>query len=73
VYSFPQSKKTIRVVDVPGHARLRDQFQNHMTNAKAVAFVVDANSISRNGAAVAELVDFTSFSSDHFVDDSILV
>ena len=44
-----------------------------MANAKAVAFVVDANSISRNGAAVAELVDFTSFSSNHLVDASILV
>ncbi|KAF8724843.1 hypothetical protein AX14_008562 [Amanita brunnescens Koide BX004] len=54
VYSLLQSKRTIRIVDVPGHTRLRDQFQNHITNAKAVAFVVDANSISRNGATVAE-------------------
>ena len=69
MYSLLQSKTTIRIVDVPGHTRLRDQFQNHITNAKAVAFVVDANSISRNGAAVAELVNFTSSSSDHFVDE----
>lgn len=73
VYSFPQSKKTIRLVDIPGHPRLRDQFQNHITNAKAIAFVVDANSISRNGAAIAELVDLTLPVSDQSVDTSIPV
>jgi len=44
-----------------------------MMNAKAVAFVVDANSISRNGAAVAELVELTSHLSDQSVDASIPV
>ncbi|KAK2466714.1 hypothetical protein APHAL10511_000972 [Amanita phalloides] len=54
VYQFAKSNKAIRIIDVPGHPRLRDQFRNYLTDARAVAFVVDANSISRSGAAVAE-------------------
>ncbi|KAF5358154.1 hypothetical protein D9756_001314 [Leucocoprinus leucothites] len=50
----PSPNKTFRVVDVPGHPRIRNQFQEHLLNAKAIAFVVDASTISRNGAAVAE-------------------
>ncbi|KIJ69045.1 hypothetical protein HYDPIDRAFT_105614 [Hydnomerulius pinastri MD-312] len=46
--------KTLRVVDVPGHPRIRGQFQEHLVDAKAIAFVVDATTISRNGSAVAE-------------------
>ena len=56
LYSLHGSKKEIRIIDVPGHPRLRGQFQEHLQNAKAVAFVVDANTISRDGAAVAESV-----------------
>ncbi|KAH7929734.1 hypothetical protein BV22DRAFT_1191774 [Leucogyrophana mollusca] len=48
------SATTLRVVDVPGHPRIRDQFLEHMGDAKAIAFVVDASTVSRNGAAVAE-------------------
>ena len=48
------SNKSIRVIDVPGHPRLRDQFQEHLSAAKAVGFVVDTNTISRNAPAVAE-------------------
>ena len=48
------SNKSIRIIDVPGHPRLRDQFQDHLMDAKAVAFVVDTNSVSRNAPAVAE-------------------
>jgi signal recognition particle receptor subunit beta len=47
-------KKAFRVIDVPGHPRLRGQFVEHLSNAKAIAFVVDANTISRNAPAVAE-------------------
>lgn len=42
------------VIDIPGHPRIRDQFQEHLVNARAVAFVVDASTISRNGSTVAE-------------------
>jgi len=45
------------VVDVPGHPRIRDQFQEHLTTTRAVAFVVDASTISRNGSIVAECVN----------------
>jgi len=42
------------VVDIPGHPRIRDQFQEHLSTARAVAFVVDTSTISRNGSIVAE-------------------
>ena len=48
------SKRSIRVVDVPGHARLRDQFQEYMPETKVIGFIVDANNVSRNAPAVAE-------------------
>ena len=48
--------KTLRVIDVPGHPRIRDQFREHLKEAKAVAFVVDCSTISRNGSVVAEYV-----------------
>jgi len=46
--------RSLPVVDIPGHPRIRDQFQEHLTTARAVAFVVDASTISRNGSIVAE-------------------
>ncbi|KAG1827129.1 signal recognition particle receptor beta subunit-domain-containing protein [Suillus subaureus] len=42
------------VIDIPGHPRIRNQFQEHLVNARAVVFVVDASTISRNGSTVAE-------------------
>ncbi|KAI0780682.1 P-loop containing nucleoside triphosphate hydrolase protein [Trametes elegans] len=52
--TLPASHKTIRLIDIPGHPRIRDQFQEHLPSAKGIAFVVDASTVSRNGAAVAE-------------------
>ncbi|RDX56506.1 P-loop containing nucleoside triphosphate hydrolase protein [Lentinus brumalis] len=52
--ALPQAHKTLRLIDVPGHPRIRDQFREYLPHAKAVAFVVDSSTISRNGAAVAE-------------------
>ncbi|KAI0093852.1 P-loop containing nucleoside triphosphate hydrolase protein [Irpex rosettiformis] len=52
--ALPPSTKSLRIVDVPGHPRIFDQFREYMPDAKAVAFVVDASTISRNGAVVAE-------------------
>ncbi|KZV82293.1 P-loop containing nucleoside triphosphate hydrolase protein [Exidia glandulosa HHB12029] len=44
-----------RLVDVPGHPRLRVQdLADHLPAAKGVLFVVDASTIARNGTAVAE-------------------
>ena len=54
--TLSQDRKTLRLIDVPGHPRIRDQFQEYLPHAKAVAFVVDSSTISRNGAAVAEYV-----------------
>lgn len=51
------SKKVVRVIDIPGHPRVRDQFQEYLPDVKALTFVVDASTVSRNGAAVAEYVD----------------
>ncbi|KAJ7581108.1 signal recognition particle receptor beta subunit-domain-containing protein [Mycena floridula] len=50
----PFSATPMKVIDVPGHPRIRDQFADYLANTKFVGFVVDANTISRNGAAVAE-------------------
>ncbi|KAG9001570.1 hypothetical protein FRB94_004661 [Tulasnella sp. JGI-2019a] len=44
----------LRVVDVPGHPRLRAKFSEYMDDTRAIVFVVDAGTVARNGAAVAE-------------------
>ncbi|KAH9930710.1 P-loop containing nucleoside triphosphate hydrolase protein [Fomitopsis serialis] len=51
---MPVQEKSLRVVDVPGHPRIRDQFHEYMADAQGIAFVVDTSTISRNGAVVAE-------------------
>jgi len=52
--NVPGKKDPIQVVDIPGHPRLRDQFRESLPSTKAIAFVVDANTVSRNAAIVAE-------------------
>jgi len=54
VIALTPTNKTLCLVDVPGHPRMRDQFQEYLPDAKAVVFVVDTSTVSRNGAAVAE-------------------
>ncbi|KAF7323164.1 hypothetical protein HMN09_00096800 [Mycena chlorophos] len=54
VIALAGAKKTVAVVDIPGHPRLRNQLNEHVSDAKAIAFVVDSSTISRNGPAVAE-------------------
>ncbi|TCD62176.1 hypothetical protein EIP91_007259 [Steccherinum ochraceum] len=54
VVSLGDAQKPLLAVDIPGHPRIRDQFNEHLVNAKAVAFVVDASTVSRSGPAVAE-------------------
>lgn len=56
IVTLPSSGKTFRVVDVPGHPRIRDQFEEHLLSARAVIFVVDTSTVSRVGPAVAECV-----------------
>lgn len=54
--TLPNIKHPIQAVDIPGHPRIRVQYRDYFNDAKAVVFVVDASTISRNGAAVAEYV-----------------
>ena len=54
--TLQENQKAFRIIDIPGHPRIRDQFQEYINDAKAIAFVVDASTVSRNGAAVAECV-----------------
>ncbi|KAJ6502381.1 P-loop containing nucleoside triphosphate hydrolase protein [Mycena sanguinolenta] len=56
--TLPAVKKTLTVVDIPGHPRIRDQVSEYIGDAKAIAFVVDASTVSRNGPAVAEHLHF---------------
>ncbi|KAK0459810.1 P-loop containing nucleoside triphosphate hydrolase protein [Desarmillaria tabescens] len=51
---WPPFKKPVVIVDIPGHPKMRDQFKEHMKETIVVAFVVDASTVSRNAAAVAE-------------------
>ncbi|EDR03194.1 uncharacterized protein LACBIDRAFT_295266 [Laccaria bicolor S238N-H82] len=53
VFSLSNKKQTM-IIDVPGHPRLRDQFQEHLVDSKAIAFVVDSSTVSRNAPVVAE-------------------
>ncbi|KAF5373926.1 hypothetical protein D9758_000753 [Tetrapyrgos nigripes] len=48
------SKQPFRIIDIPGHPRIREQFREFVSDAKALVFIVDANTISRNGSVVAE-------------------
>ena len=75
VIALSETSKTLRVIDVPGHPRVRNQFREHLGDAKAIAFVVDASTVSRNGAVVAECVQSCpsapSFADTHCVGPDI--
>ncbi|GMK57884.1 hypothetical protein CspeluHIS016_0407180 [Cutaneotrichosporon spelunceum] len=46
--------KTVRLVDMAGHARLRDEVSAAVVDTDAVVFVVDVMGVVRNAASVAE-------------------
>lgn len=52
--SSGKDSKQIRLVDLPGHPRLRDEFKKYVREASAVVFVVDVVGIVRNAGSVAE-------------------
>jgi len=52
--TLPRTKKNFCIVDIPGHPRIRDQLQEYLNDAKVIAFVVDASTVSRNATTVAE-------------------
>jgi signal recognition particle receptor subunit beta len=54
VVALPALKKALTVVDIPGHPRIRDQVNDYIADAKAIVFVVDSSTVSRNGPVVAE-------------------
>jgi signal recognition particle receptor subunit beta len=52
--TLPETNRKLRVIDIPGHPRIRHQYRDHFAESKAVVFVIDASTISRTGAVVAE-------------------
>ncbi|WWD01599.1 hypothetical protein V866_008544 [Kwoniella sp. B9012] len=46
--------KPIKLIDLPGHPRLKDELKKYVKEASAVVFVVDIQALVRNSAAVAE-------------------
>jgi len=52
--AFDDPKKPLRIIDVPGHPRLRGQFEEYLGDTRAIVFVVDASTIARNAFAVAD-------------------
>lgn len=54
--SDDEKPKVVRLVDLAGHARLRDQVGQHVETADGVVFVVDVVALVRNAAAAAECV-----------------
>lgn len=62
-----EENKRTQIVDVPGHPRIRDQFRDHLEDARVVVFVVDSSTVSRSGADVAECV-FLAWSARAYVN-----
>ncbi|KAK1924738.1 signal recognition particle receptor beta subunit-domain-containing protein [Papiliotrema laurentii] len=52
----PSVTKPVKLVDLPGHPRLRDEIHASLPDASAVVFVVDIAAVVRNAAAVAEQI-----------------
>lgn len=46
--------KSLTLVDLPGHPRLKDEFKKHVKEADAVVFVVDIVGLVRTAGTVAE-------------------
>ncbi|KAF9197478.1 hypothetical protein BGZ49_002056 [Haplosporangium sp. Z 27] len=49
-----EGQKPIHLVDIPGHERLRFKFSEFMPIARAVVFVVDSSTVSRQTRLLAE-------------------
>ncbi|ORX53686.1 P-loop containing nucleoside triphosphate hydrolase protein [Hesseltinella vesiculosa] len=52
--SFVLNNKTLEVVDIPGHERLRYRYADFLNVAQCVLFVVDSTTLHRNVRPVAE-------------------
>ncbi|KAG0254714.1 hypothetical protein BG011_005549 [Mortierella polycephala] len=49
-----EGKSSIHIVDIPGHERLRFKFSEFMPIARAIVFVVDSATVSRQSRLLAE-------------------
>ena len=49
-----EATKSLTLVDLPGHPRLKDQFKKNVKGADAVVFVVDIVGLVRTAGTVAE-------------------
>lgn len=56
VASVQGSSKHVKVVDVPGHPRLRSVFEMHASSASCIVFVLDSCTFVADKQAVAECV-----------------
>ncbi|KAF9993354.1 hypothetical protein BGZ80_002479 [Entomortierella chlamydospora] len=52
--ALTEGQKPIHLVDIPGHERLRFKFSEFMPIARAVVFVVDSSTVSRQTRLLAE-------------------
>ncbi|XP_067658190.1 signal recognition particle receptor subunit beta-like [Haliotis asinina] len=56
-YTVPDSNKSLRVIDLPGHERLRFQtMEEHKGLARAIIFVIDSLTFQKEIKEVAELL-----------------
>lgn len=54
-YTDNNSGKSIRIIDIPGHERLRRRFfDQYKSSAKAIAYIVDSVTIQKDVRDVAE-------------------
>lgn len=54
VLRLPDSDKTVKLSDLPGHPRLKESVQALAGQATAAVFVCDVSTLIKNGASVAE-------------------
>lgn len=66
-YTFEDNGAILRVIDIPGHERLRGRFYDqYKKTAKGIVFVIDSVSVQKDVRDVAEydyLIFFFEFSS----------
>ncbi|XP_060586232.1 signal recognition particle receptor subunit beta-like [Ruditapes philippinarum] len=54
-YTIPDTGKTLRIIDLPGHERVRLQMmETHKDLTRAIMFVVDSSSVQKDIKDIAE-------------------
>ena len=58
LFDFPsmqaQQAKPVHLIDVPGHPKVRNQFQGYLNNARGIVFVIDSVDFMGQKTTVAE-------------------